>query len=119
MWPNQLVYAAVLTVASDVTLCALKPPHWPVGVDNAGQSRRAWPLTHGSASQAAQMMTIGQAQGTPLGHQRSLWPTGQRGEVDKWTEGQRHVSRGSVGSRHHIALTSIRVLGLYANTAVI
>ena len=80
----------------------------PGGVDNAGQSRRAWPLTHRSASHAAQMMTIGQAQGTPLGHQRSLWQTGQRGEVDKWTGGQQRVSRGSVGTRHRIVLTSTR-----------
>jgi len=35
-------------------------------------------------------MTIGQAEGTPLGQQRL---TGQRGEVDKWTEGQRRSRR--------------------------
>jgi len=69
-----------------MTLCAEAAAL--AGANNAPQSRRAWPTTRRSASKAVQLLTIGQAEGTPPGHQRSVGLTGQWGEVDKWTEGQ-------------------------------
>jgi len=72
---------------------------------NVPQSRRAWPPTHGSAGQAA----AADDHWSSGGHApRPALPTGQRGEVVKWTEGQRFSRRSADRAVNTTTGTSLR-----------
>ena len=71
------------------------------------RSRRAWPATRRSASRAAAADNDHWSSGGHAPRPAARRLTGQRGEVDKWTEGQR-LSRRSGNANTTLVTTPLR-----------
>ena len=92
-WPRRLC----------VCVRALKPPHWLTGIQrtmrpNSHGGRGPWPR-----GPAYRLVTIGQAEGTPLAPQQAA-DRGQRGEVHDWTLIEGQQQQISHNSTHDIAV---------------